>query len=231
MTRQAVVAIALVTATASACGGSPTRAAQNPGRTVPVGQGYTSDQLRQALLTEISGYRRAGEPDSGEYGALKAIQNFNQLQSQVKLDKPQCAVTSRAFGSSPEAHSAPAAITTFAKDDGQTVTETLMTISPATADKQVKLRVPAACRTFRALVGDQWSTHQIIEATQTRLGGGSRTVGVATTSGNSHVKTWYVVLRSRGYLASITMYGPNATQVGAEDAARRAYDQAERILP
>jgi hypothetical protein len=226
-----VVAGVVVVVTASACGGSPSRAAQDPVHTVPVGQGYTSDQLRQALLTDLSGYSRAGEPDSGEYGTLKAIQNFNQLQSQVKLDKPQCAAVSRAFSSSPEARNAPAAITTFAKADGQTVTETLMTISEATATREVKLRVPAACRTFRALVGDRWSTHQIIEATQTQLGSGSRTVGVATTSGNTHVKTWYVVLSSRGYLASITMYGPNAVQADAEEAARQAYDQAERILP
>ncbi|MCW2888342.1 MAG: hypothetical protein JWL58_5204 [Streptosporangiaceae bacterium] len=234
MTRRAAMTIALMAVMASACAacaGSPARPVQNPGHTVAVGQGYTSDQLRQALLTDLSGYRRAGEPDSGEYGSLKAIQNFNQLQGQVKLDKPQCGTASRAFGSSTEAQNAPAAITTFTKDDGQTVTETLLTISAATADRQVKLRVPAGCRTFRALVGDQWSTHQIVEATQTQLGGGSRTVGVATTSGSSHVKTWYVVLRSRGYLASITMYGVNVTQVDAEEAAREAYAQAERILP
>jgi hypothetical protein len=231
MTRRAVLTIALTVVMASACAGSPPRAVPNPGRTAVTGRGYTSDQLRQALLTDLPGYRRASEPDSGEYGSLKAIQNFNQLQSQVKLDKPKCAAVSRAFGTSPEAQYAPAAITTFTKGDGQTVTETLLTISAATADRQVKLRVPAGCRTFRARVGDEWSAHQIVEATRTQLGGGSRTVGVATTSGNSQVKTWYVVLRSRGYLASVTMYGVDVTQADAEDAARQAYAQAERILP
>jgi hypothetical protein len=226
-----MMTIALVAVVACACGGSPGRAVPQSGSTAAVGQGYTSDQLRQALLTDLPGYRRAGEPDSGEYGSLKAIQNFNQLQSQVKLDKPQCADISRSFDSSSEAQSAPAAITTFATGDGRAVTETLMTISAAMADKQVKLRVPLRCRTFRALVGDQWSTHQVVEATRTQLGGGSRTVGVATTSGTSHVKTWYVVLRSGGYLASITTYGPGVTQADAEDTARRAYEQAERILP
>jgi hypothetical protein len=231
MTRSAMVTIALVAVATSACGGSPTPAAPEPGRTASAEQRYTSDQLRQALLTDLPGYRRAGEPDSGVYGSLKAIQNFNRLQGQVKLDKPKCADISRAFGSSPEAQNAPAAITTFAKDDGQTVTETLMTMSAALADKEVGLRVPARCRTFRALVGGRWSTHQIVEATQTQLGSGSRTVGVATTSGDSHVKTWYVVLRSRGYLASVTIYGPSVTQAQAEDVARRAREQAERILP
>jgi hypothetical protein len=229
MKRHSVVAIALVAVTVSACGGSPTPDVRQPAAAVE--QGYTSDQLRQALLTDLSGYRRAGEPDSGEYNSLKAIQNFNQLQSQVKLDKPKCATVSHAFGSSPEAQTAPAAITTFARSDGQTVTETLMTISKTMADEQIALRVPTACRKFRALVGDQWSTHQVVEATKAQLGDGSRTVGVATTSGNLKVKTWYVVVRARGYLASITMYGPTATQAGAEDAARRTYEQAERILP
>jgi hypothetical protein len=54
---------------------------------------------------------------------------------------------------------------------------------------------------------------------------------VATVSGTSRVKTWYVVLRSRGYVATVTLYGPNATRTEAEQLARRVYEKAERALP
>jgi hypothetical protein len=226
----AVLLLGIVGSTATACGdaGNRSGAGEIPASPEP-GTGYTSDQLQQALLLEIPGYQRAGEPDSGEYGSLSVIQNFDQLQRQVKLDKPQCAATGRGFDATQRA--APAAITTFAKGDGQTVTETLMRVAPATADRQVRLRVPRVCRDFRARVGDQWSEHHVVEAAQGRLGEGSRTVGVATTSGVSHVKTWYVVLKAHGYLATITLYGPNVTRAEAEQIAGQAYDQAERILP
>jgi hypothetical protein len=95
----------------------------------------------------------------------------------------------------------------------------------------VRIRVPAACRSFKARVGDQWSAHRVVEATRGRLGEGSRTVGVATTSGSSHVKTWYVVLKATGYLATITLYGPNVTRAEAEQIALQAHRQAERVLP
>ncbi|MCW2899534.1 MAG: hypothetical protein JWO67_1799 [Streptosporangiaceae bacterium] len=193
------------------------------------GTGYTSDQLQQALLTEVSGYQRAGEPDSGEYGSLEPIQNFNQLQTQAKLDKPQCAATGQGFEAAQQA--APAAITTFTTGSGQSFTETLMRVSAGLADRELKVRVSPDCQRFRARVDGQWSDHYVVEATSGRLGTGSRTVGVATTSGTSHVKTWYVVLKSRGYLATITLYGPNVTRAEAEQIARQAYDQAERILP
>jgi hypothetical protein len=229
--RATAVGVLLVplTLAAGACGGGD-RPRPSPGlANAPVGSGYTSDQLQQALLTEIPGYRRAGEPDSGEYGSLDAIQSVNQLQSQVKLDKPRCASTGNGFNTAQV--SAPAAIMTFAKSAGQKVTETLVRVTAATADREIGVRVPADCRRFRARLGDQWSDHYVVEATQGRLGDGSRTVGVATTSGTTHVKTWYVVLKARGYLATITLYGPNVTRAEAEQIARQAYDQAERILP
>ncbi|GAA4139087.1 hypothetical protein [Actinomadura keratinilytica] len=227
----AVLTAAALSATLASCaddggGAEPLRTTD---RAVPVGTGYTSDQLEQALLTEVSGYERAGEPDSGEYGSLKAIQNFDQLQDQVTLDKPRCAnAAGRPADVDP---GTPTAIVTFARGNGQTATETLMAMTAAAAERQVKARVPAGCLTFRTRVGSQWSEHRVFEAQSGDLGAGSRTVGVTTTSGGSHTKTWYVVLRGRRFLATISLYGPNATRAEAEQLARAAYDQARRILP
>ena len=225
-----------VSATAAvACsggGGDESRQVKANGRAALAGTSYTSDQLEQALLTEIPGYRRAGEPDSGEYGGLKAIQNFNQLQRQVTLDKPKCSNAGGARpGSPPMDESAPTAIAMFAKPNGQNVTETLMAMSAEAAEKHVTARVPPGCQTFRTRVGDQWAEHRVFEAPPGTIGEGSRTVGVSTVSGRSQLKTWYVVLRGRRYLATISLIGAAATRAEAEDLARRADAQAKRILP
>src|SRR3954470_1349408 len=116
----AVLLLGVAGSTMTACGGDgggsrSGRVSSNP---IPSSD-FTAVQLQQALLFEIPGYRRTGEPDSGEYGSLSAIQNFNRLHSQVRLDKPQCAPTGRGF-SVTEQH-APAALATFAKRNGQTV--------------------------------------------------------------------------------------------------------------
>ncbi|WP_433331516.1 hypothetical protein [Spirillospora sp. CA-294931] len=217
---------------ASACGGGGDDGAEPAkvtGRAALAGTGYTSDQLEQALLTELPGYERAGEPDSGEYGSLKAIQNFNQLQRQVRLDKPSC--RNERPGAAMLDKGIPAAIATFTKGNGQSVTEALMAMPDSAAEQQVKARVPADCMAFRTRVGAQWSEHRVVEAPLGTIGEGSRTVGVTTVSGASHTKTWYVVLRDRRFLATISLFGPGATRAEAEQLARYAHSQAQRILP
>jgi hypothetical protein len=197
----------------------------------PTSEAYNADQLTQALLTDIPGYERSGVPQSGEYGSLTAVRNSLQMQQAAKLDKPQCASSTRTVSTEKAVWSAPSALTAFAKGGGQTVSETLMAVGPDVAAQQVGLRVPAACRSLRVRVGARWAAGAVVEARGTRIGEGSRSVGVSTTVGTATVRTWYVVLRSRGYLATIALYGPGATQDEAERLAQQAYQQAERILP
>jgi hypothetical protein len=196
---------------------------------------YNSDQLTQALLTEIPRYERSGTPQWGQYSSLAAVQNYDQMQQAVKLDKPRCAAAARALSQQKEVQTAPSALVAFTGPRRRTVTETLMAVGPAVAAQQVRVRVPAACRTFRVRVGGRLAANTIMEPTGTRIGEGSRTVGVTTTIGSAAgptvVDTWFVVLRSRGYLAAITLYGTGATRPEAERIARAAYQQAERILP
>jgi hypothetical protein len=229
-----LVATAAAT-TAAACGGggdAEGRQGKPPGRAALAGTSYTSDQLQQALLTQAPGYRRNGEPDSGEYGALKAIQNFGQLRKQVGVDKIACRAEGNAGpGGPPVDPGTPAAITSFTRGNGQSVTETLMAMDADDADRHVNARVPAECRTFRTRIGGQWATHRVVDAESTLIGGGARTLGVATHSGGSSLKSWYVVVRGRRYLATISLVGPAATGAEAEQLARLADAQARRILP
>src|SRR5690606_20501471 len=201
--------ITLLLSTAAAvcaCGGGTERARPVHG-TAPAeiaGVGYTADQLAQALLTELPGYRRASEPDSGSYGTLKAIQDAARLQRQAVLDKPRCG-TNRPGGT--VAPDVPAALVTFAAR-GRTVTETLMGMGVADAEKQVNARVPAGCLRFRTRVGSGWAQHRVVESPKGDIGEGSRTVGIATTSNGTYTRTWYVVARGRHYLATISLSGP-----------------------
>ncbi|WP_019631844.1 hypothetical protein [Actinomadura atramentaria] len=222
-----LLALASAVPFAGCGGGDGGGAGAAAARPVLGGSGYTADQLEQALLTELPGYRR-GEPETGEYGALKSVQHFGQLQRQVKVDRPACAKAARPGGGlDPQT---PASIATFTKDNGVSVTETLLSLPDEQARKLVGERVPAGCRTFRTTVGAQTAEHRVTEPAPGTIGEGSRTVGVTTTSGNSHTKTWYVVLRGRRTVTTISLYGPVATQRDAEDAARRAYDHQRRFL-
>ncbi|MFD0683684.1 hypothetical protein [Actinomadura fibrosa] len=219
-------------AAVSACGGGGEHAEQVRGTAgaVLAGTGYTSDQLKQALLVESPGYQRAGEPDSGEYGSLKAFQDLGQLRRQVKVDKPRCQSGGAGGLVGDVDPGVPAALTTFAKRDGQTVTETLMGMSDTDAEKQVTARVPAGCLTFRTGVGNQWSEHRVAESPAGDIGDGSRTVGVTTITGRASTRTWYVVVKGRHFLATISVFGPDATRQEAERIARLSLAQADRVL-
>ncbi|MDL4813308.1 hypothetical protein [Actinomadura opuntiae] len=224
-----IAVLAAAVAAASACGGGGGRAGRVHGtaRAAPAGTGYTSDQLGQALLQQVTGYRR-GEPDSGEYGSLKALRNAAQVRQEAKLDKPTCADAQSGGGK--VAADVPAALVTFAKSDGQTATETLMGVADADAEQQVETRVPAGCLTFRTRLGGQWAEHRVTEARRGGIGDGSRTVGVTTTSGDQRINTWYVVFQGRHYLGTVTVFGPNATRAEAEGLARASVAQARGIL-
>ncbi|GAA2129685.1 hypothetical protein [Actinomadura napierensis] len=224
------IAVLAAVAAASACGGSGgTGAGQVRGtaRAAPAGTGYTSDQLGQALLQQVTGYRR-GEPDSGEYGSLKALRNAAQVRQEATLDKPACADAQSGGGK--VAADVPTALVTFAKSDGQTATETLMGVADADAGKQVEARVPTGCLTFRTRLSGQWAEHEVSEARRGDVGDGSRTVGVVTTSGDQRTNTWYVVFQGRHYLGTVTVFGPNATRAEAEGLARASVAQARKIL-
>jgi hypothetical protein len=236
MTSRRLIAVAAflpLMAVAGCGGGGDGRAAtgSTPSYAPPTPGSYNADQLTQALLTDIPGYVRSGAPQWGEYGSLAAIQNLNQMQQAVKLDKPQCASSTRAVGQEKAMQAAPSALVAFNHGGGQSLTETLMAVGPDLAARQVKVRAPSDCRTFHVKVGGAWVSDSIVEPSSARIGEGSRTAGVLTVAGAVTVRTWFVVLRSRGYLATITLYGPDATQSEAERFARRAYQQAERILP
>lgn len=230
---RAILALVLL-ATAAGCGGGGARQ-QAAGAPQPSGpppsEPYNADQLAQALLTDVPGYARSGPPQRGPYGSLPAVQSTTQMQQATTIDKPQCANTGRAVAAGKDVQTAPSALALFAKGGDQTATETLMTVGPDIAAQEVGQHVPAACRTFHAHVGGRWATDTVVEARGARIGEGSRTVGVATAVGTTTVRTWSVVLRSRGYLATVTLFGPGATRAQAESLARRAYQQAERILP
>jgi hypothetical protein len=229
----AVAALLLLSLVAGCGGGGGDDAAPSstPSSVAPVPGSYNADQLTQALLSDIPGYVRSGAPQWGEYGSLAAVQNLNQMQQAVKLDKPQCASSTRALGQEKAVQTAPSALVAFTRGGRQSVTETLMAVGPDIAARQVRVRIPAECRSIRVKVGRAWVADTLVEPAAAHIGEGSRTAGVLTTTGATTVRTWFVVLRSRGYLATITLYGPGATQAEAERFARRAYQQAERILP
>jgi hypothetical protein len=234
MTSRKLIAVAAFVPLASiaGCGGGDGgRVVTSPSAssTTLVPGSYNADQLTQALLTDIPGYVRSGPPQWGEYGSLAAVQNLNQMQQAVKLDKPQCASSTRALSQEKAVQTAPSALVAFTRGGAQSLTETLMAVGPDVAARQVRVRVPAGCRSFRVKVGRTWVSDTIVEPSGPRIGEGARTAGVVT--GVNGVHTWFVVLRSRGYLATITLYGPGVTQADAERFARRAYQQAERILP
>ncbi|WP_241661090.1 hypothetical protein [Thermomonospora catenispora] len=219
---------------ATSCGGggdgknAQARAAR---QTAPPGR-YTAAQLREALPTELVGYRRVGEPESGEYGSLRGIQNFNQLRNEITYDKPQCReMTGAATASDTALRTAPAAVVQFVKGSDQSVSTTLMAVPDEVAERHVRVRTPEGCKRFRTRIGRRWSEHRVVEAGAGNVGTASRILGVSTVSDNAAVNTWYAVLRGRGYLATIAVYGPKVTRAEAEQLARQTYDHAERVLP
>lgn len=240
----AAAAVAAAVLAAVACAGCAAEAGSGdaPGAAGPAnGAPLTAARLESALLPRIDGYTPFGEPESGEYGSLRAVQQGRRLQQAATLDKPECARVTPGFADDARVQRAPAASVAFARSAGLTVHEMLIALPPDIANDHLDYRVPRSCRRYRARIDGQSFTYRVVERDSgdagTGIGDASRTVGVAVTTaaggsgGPRHTKIWHVAFRGGGYVGFITLSGARADRARAEQLARAAFEQVERSLP
>ena len=231
MTSRTSFALVLLLLVAAGCGHDerPAPAATTPSGP-PASEAYNAAQLTQALLTDIPGYEMSGAPQSGQYGTLTAVRNSLQMQQAAKLDKPQCASSTRAVSSEKAVWSVPSALVAFVKGRDQTVSETLMAVGPDVAAQQVGLRVPPRAATSASpSAGAGRPARSWTAAAHDRRGipDRRRLDDLRNDIGPDVVR--------RTALARIPRHDhavrSGATRDEAERLAQQAYQQAERILP
>ncbi len=230
----ATTALALLGATAVAgcgtsAGTSHASATQTAGAAAATGpSGFTSAQLKGALLTKIGGARPAAPAEAGDYGALPDVQTSKNTMNGVKVTPAKCAeATVTGFNSAAFTH-APASVVTFRVGrDG--VSEVLVSATPEISSTALGNRLPAGCTRYTATVQGRTFHYSVKEAPFSGLANQARALNVKA-AGYAEVDVWSVVYRGNGFVGAVTIVGPDASEAGAKNLASQAYAYASQSL-
>jgi len=230
----ATTALALLGAAAVAgCGNSASTSQASATETAGVAaatghKSYTATQLKDALLTRVSGASPAAPAEAGAYGSLPDVQTSKQTMHGVKVTPAKCAeATVTGFNSAAFTH-APASVVTFRVGrDG--VSEVLVSAAPRIATTALGDKLPAGCAHYTATVDGKTFRYSVKEIPFSGLADQARALNVKA-AGYAQVDVWSVVYRGDGFVGAVTIVGPDASAAGAKNLARQAYAYAAQSL-
>jgi hypothetical protein len=123
---------------------------------------------------------------------------------------------------------APAAAATF-RVGGNAVSEVLIASSAGTASTVLAGRVPAGCTHYQGKVAGKTVMYGLTVKAVTGIGQQARVLHVLT-GGSAPVNQWSLVYQGAGFVGTVTVIGPNASEAAVHQLARQAYTFAARSL-
>jgi hypothetical protein len=189
---------------------------------------FTEAQLRGALLTRVNGVAAIAPASTGEYAALSAASTGRPVANVVQRSLSGCAGAAPAgFGWAILAQ-APAAAVTF-RVGGNAVSEVLIASSAGSASAVLAGRVPAGCAKYQVKVAGKTVKYRLTDKAVTGIGQQARVLNILA-SGSASVNQWSLVYQGAGFVGTVTVIGPNASEAAVRELARQAYAFAAKSL-
>ncbi|MBO0805639.1 MAG: hypothetical protein J2P25_21500 [Nocardiopsaceae bacterium] len=197
------------------------RAAGQPGA-------ITSAKLVGALLTKINGAPATGSAADGSYESLPQVKTAERQARSVHVRPGRCR---RAELDGPQLGAlghVPAAAVNFTVGRNS-VSEMLAAPPRSAAEAELSRTLPASCERYWASSGgkDAWYTAK--EESVAGIGQRARVLNVRPDSQPSG-NTWSVVFRGAGFVGSVTVVGPDASELAVRELGLQAYGFAARTL-
>ena len=192
------------------------------------GSGITAATLKAALLTSVNGVGAAGPAKSGMYPAVaKAVQGTSATASTQATPKACGGSATALFNPSLFARE-PAVGVTFRVDTNE-VSEALVASSATSAATALSGHIPAGCAHFSAQVGGKTASYTLKEQAVTGVGTAAKALDVQTV-GNSANNQWFLVYRGTGFVGTVSVAGPNASEKAVQELGQQAYAFAAKML-
>ncbi len=215
------------TAGGPATGAATGAAAATAAASAPSGQ-FSMARLRGALLTRVNGVAATTSASTGEYAMLSAASTGRPAVDAVKVSPSVCGGAAAAgFGSAILAQ-APAAAITF-RVGGNAVSEVLIASSAGTASTVLAGRVPAGCTHYHGKVAGKTVMYGLTVKAVRGIGQQAKVLHVLT-SGAASANQWTLVYRGAGFVGTVTVIGPNASETAVREVAQQAYAFAAKSL-
>lgn len=217
----------------AACGGSPASRVNAVGSTASAGTvqqpgPITPAKLVGALLTRINGAPAARPAAGGRYDSLPQVKAVEQQVQAAGVAPMPCARTALTGIQSGALAGAPAAAVSF-KVGRNGVSEMLAAPTRAAAGAVLRRGLPASCSHYQAAAGGQEIQYTAEEHSIDGIGEQARVLNVRAV-GQPDGDIWSVVFRGAGFIGSITVVGPNASELAVRELGLQAYGFAAKSL-
>ena len=196
--------------------------ATTTGATAP----FSAAELRGALLPKVNGIKAAAPATTGSYASLAAADPSTQLSGGVRVTPKACADDVPDGFNAAVIAGAPAAAVSFRVGHND-VSE--MLVSSSAASSALAARVPARCARYKETVGGKTFKYTVRESSVKGIGKEARVLNVRSTGGSAD-DMWSLVYRGDGFVGSVTVIGPGASEAAVKSLARHAYAFATKEL-
>jgi hypothetical protein len=187
---------------------------------------FSAVKLRGALLTKVNGIRAAQPATTGDYTSLAAADPSRHLSRGVTVTPKACADAVPNGFNTAVIGGAPAAVVSF-RVGHNGVSEMLVSSSAASAALAAK--VPAQCARYKETAGGKTFKYTVKESPIGGIGKEAHVLNVRSSGGTAD-DMWSLVYRGAGFVGSVTVIGPGASEHAVENVAKRAYALAAKAL-
>jgi hypothetical protein len=207
--------------------GHPAVAASATAKTASVA-GVTAGMLKEALLTHVNGVAAAAPASSGNYTATMQAGTSKRAGSGVQVTPRSCA-TEAIEGFDPAVLvGAPAAAVTFHVGTNG-VSEMLIASTATSARSALAGQVPAGCARYQERVQGKTFTFGVREQPVTGVGAQAKALHVQATGARAD-NLWSLIYRGAGFVGTVTVVGPNASEAAVQELGQQAYAYATKTL-
>jgi hypothetical protein len=206
------------------CGGGSS--SSSSAATTSANGALTAATLREALLTRVNGVAAAAPASSGTYSSMQAANS--KAASGIQVTPKACSAAATVGFNSAALGTAPAAAVTF-RVGTNGVSEVLIASSAKSAATVLAGHVPAECAQYQETVGGKTYAYDIKEKTISGIGEQARVLNVYAASAKSD-EMWSLVYQAKGFIGTVTVVGPNATEQAVTELGQQAYAFATKSL-
>ena len=188
----------------------------------------SEEKLRGALLTRVNGVAAAAPASIGDYGTIAVASAGSQAAAGSQVTPKACAAAARNGFEPATLQGAEAAAVTF-KVAKNLVSEVLISSSGKSATAAISGLVPAQCTHYVTRAGGKSVTYSVSQAAVTGIGRQARALDVHP-SGDGAQEMWSLIYRGTGFVGTVTVVGPNASEKAVQELGQQAYAFAAKTL-
>lgn len=191
------------------------------------GTGINQVTLKKALLTSVNGVAAAKPASSGKYTSIALAAAGSQIAGSDATPKT-CTVAAVQLFDPAVFAGAPAAAVTFTVEKNA-VSEVLVASSAKSAAEALAAHVPTACARYSAQVGGKTVGYTVKEQQVTGVGTQAKALNIQE-AGGATGNQWSLVYLGTGFVGTVMVVGPNASEKAVQELGQQAYAFAAKTL-